>query len=230
MTGKKPWYIPQSVDTTLYDPARYDVQQQKQQRGFEGYTVAGYVGTLTDGGIRDIESILQAVTLAQRKNDKLLLLIVGGGPRHEECERLLKAHGVRHYLITGIVDHSEVPGYIACADLCLAPYDPAFFPRGKVGYATLKVREYLASGRPVATSRTGVLPGLIRPGVTGFLLENDADTWVRFLREELPARPVLLGMGIAAAKTPLESWEDTARAYWSVCERALARTGEPAAV
>ena len=187
-------------------------------------TVLMYVGALDRA--HDLGPVIAA--LARLGDTPLELHLVGDGEHRPELERA--AAGSPRVVFHGRVPHLAVPGYIACADLCLAPYDPDFFPRGKVGYATLKVREYLASGRPVATSRTGVLPGLIRPGVTGFLLENDPGTWVRFLREELPARPVLLGMGIAAAKTPLESWEDTARAYWNVCERALARTGEPAAV
>jgi hypothetical protein len=94
-----------------------------------------------------------------------------------------------------------------------------------VGYATLKVREYLAAGRAVATSRTGVLPGLIQPGASGFLLENDAATWTRFLLRDLPGRSVLRTMGLAAAATPLDSWADTARAYWQVCQRALTASG-----
>ena len=42
-----------------------------------------------------------------------------------------------------------------------------------------------------------------------------------------PGIPVVVSV---AAETPLDSWEDTARAYWQVCERVLARTSEPAAV
>jgi glycosyltransferase involved in cell wall biosynthesis len=98
-----------------------------------------------------------------------------------------------------------------------------------VGFATLKVREYLAAGRAVVTSRTGVLPGLIQPGVSGFLLENDAATWTRFLLQELPDRGVLRTMGLRAADTLLESWEETARDYWRVCERLLAGRGESSA-
>ena len=75
-----------------------------------------------------------------------------------------------------------------------------------------------------------MLPGLIRPGATGFLLENDADAWTRFLQRELPSRAVLRSMGEAAAETSLESWEDTARAYWQVCERVMTRAGVPAGV
>jgi glycosyltransferase involved in cell wall biosynthesis len=183
-----------------------------------------YVGALDRA--HDLSPLIAAV---ERLGDTPVELhLVGDGEHRGEAERA--AAGSSRVVFHGRVPHADVPGYIACADLCLAPYDPAFFPRGRVGYATLKVREYLAAGRPVAASSSGVLPGLIRPGVTGFLLENDPDAWTRFLQRDLPSRSALRSMGEAAADTPLESWEETARAYWQVCERVMARTGEPAAV
>jgi glycosyltransferase involved in cell wall biosynthesis len=211
------------VDRALFHPS--DQDEARRRCGIApDRTVLMYVGALDRA--HDLGPVIAAIT---RLGDASLELhLVGDGEHRAELERA--ANKSRRVVFHGRVPHAAVPGFIACADLCLAPYDPAFFPRGQVGYATLKVREYLAAGRPVATSRTGVLPGLIRPGATGFLLENDAATWTRFLLQELPARNVLRGMGQAAADTPLESWEDTARAYWQVCERVVGRTPEPAAV
>ena len=211
------------VDRTLFHPS--DQEEARRRCGIAPErTVLMYVGALDRA--HDLGPVIAAIT--RLGDSPLELHLVGDGEHRGELERV--AGKSRRVVFHGRVPHTAVPGFIACADLCLAPYDPAFFPRGQVGYATLKVREYLAAGRPVATSRTGVLPGLIRPGATGFLLENDAATWTRFLLQELPARSVLRSMGLAAAETPLESWEDTARAYWQVCERVMKRTREPAAV
>ncbi|MFL5515564.1 MAG: glycosyltransferase family 4 protein [Gemmatimonadales bacterium] len=181
-------------------------------------TVLLYTGALDRA--HDLRPVIAAVT--RLGESPIELHLVGDGEQRGELERA--AAGSPRVVFLGRVPYASVPELIACADLCLAPYDAAFFPRGQVGYSTLKVREYLAGGRAVATSSTGVLPGLISPGTTGFLLENDAATWTRFLLRELPGRGELRMMGLAAADTPLESWEDTARAYWRVCERVLART------
>jgi glycosyltransferase involved in cell wall biosynthesis len=225
------WRLPPSrievvglgVDRSLFHPT--DQAQARRTCGISpDRTVLIYVGALDRA--HDLGPVVAATT--RLGDSPLELHLVGDGEHRAELERA--AAGSPRVVFHGRVPHTAVPGFIACGDLCLAPYDPAFFPRGQVGYATLKIREYLAAGRPVATSRSGVLPGLIRPGATGFLLENDAATWTRFLLQELPARSVLRTMGLAAAETPLESWEDTARAYWQVCERVLARTGEAAAV
>ena len=225
------WRLPPSrievvglgVDRSLFHPT--DQAQARRTCGISpDRTVLIYVGALDRA--HDLGPVVAAI--ARLGDSPLELHLVGDGEHRAELVRA--AAGSSRVVFHGRVPHTAVPGFIACGDLCLAPYDPAFFPRGQVGYATLKVREYLAAGRPVATSRSGVLPGLIRPGATGFLLENDAATWTRFLLQELPARSVLRTMGLAAAETPLDSWEDTARAYWQVCERVLARTGEAAAV
>ena len=205
------------VDRTLFHPL--DQREARHRCGIAAErTVLMYVGALDRA--HDLRPVIAAVTRAG--DSPLELHLVGDGELRAELERA--ADGSPRVVFHGRIPHEAVPGFIACADLCLAPYDAAFFPRGRMGYATLKVREYLAAGRAVATSRTGVLPGLIQPGASGFLLENDAATWTRFLLRELPARIVLRTMGLAAADTPLDSWADTARAYWQVCERVLAES------
>ena len=206
------------VNRTLFYPR--DQEGARRARGIAAdRTVLLYVGALDRA--HDLRPVIAAVT--RLGESPIELHLVGDGEQRGEL--MHAAAGSPRVVFYGAVPYVSVPELIACADLCLAPYDSAFFPRGQVGYATLKVREYLAGGRAVATSSTGVLPGLISPGATGFLLENDAATWTRFLLQELPGRDVLRTMGLAAAETPLESWEDTARGYWQVCERVLTRTG-----
>jgi glycosyltransferase involved in cell wall biosynthesis len=206
------------VDRSLFHPL--DQGEARRQCGIAAErTVLMYVGALDRA--HDLGPVIAAITRAD--DSRLELHLVGDGELRAELERV--AGGSPRVVFHGRIRHEAVPDFIASADLCLAPYDAAFFPGGLVGYSTLKVREYLAAGRAVATSRTGVLPGLIQPGASGFLLENDAATWTRFLLRELPARSVLRTMGLAAAATPLDSWADTARAYWQVCERVLAEPG-----
>jgi len=113
-----------------------------------------------------------------------------------------------------------VPGWIATADLCLAPYDARAFASGQLGYATMKIPEYLAVGRAVASVASGRVTALVKDGETGFLFQNDVAHWGRFLAE-LPSRERLARMGEAAAATRLQSWDDTADAYHALCVRAL---------
>ena len=122
----------------------------------------------------------------------------------------------------GRIPHTDVPRFIAAADLCLAPYAPSWFPSGEVGYSTLKVREYLSSGRPVATVPSGVLTTLVHPGENGFLVDNRVEDWRRLL-QELPSREILDQLGENAARTRLDDWQMVAAKYLMACREARQR-------
>ncbi|HET8649865.1 MAG TPA: glycosyltransferase family 4 protein [Gemmatimonadales bacterium] len=185
-------------------------------------TVLLYAGVLDQ--THDLKPLLLA--LAQAGNPALQLHVIGDGARRAEYQSEVRG-GIDSVIFHGRVSHDQVPCYLAAADLCVAPYDPAAFAGGEVGYSTLKVREYLSAGRAVASVDSGSLRTLIRPGVSGFLLANTVAGWSELLRT-LPSRDRLRIMGQAAAETGLESWDDVSRAFERVCARqlaALAREG-----
>ncbi len=186
-------------------------------------TVWLYVGVLD--ATHDLRPVLRALAAADPARRPELHL-VGEGARRAESEAFAREQGlpVRFH---GRRPHEEVPEWIAAADLCLAPYDVSVFANHELGYSTLKVREYLACGRPVATVASGVLRELVRHGESGFLLDHDEAAW-RALLDAMPDRATLARMGEAAARTPLPGWEDTARGYLHHCLPLLARSAETA--
>jgi glycosyltransferase involved in cell wall biosynthesis len=149
----------------------------------------------------------------------LELHVVGDG--HNAGFYRAQTKGAASVVFHGRVAHGGIPEFIAAADLCVAPYDPKVFAAGNLGYSTMKIPEYLACGRPVASVPSGRIPQLVQNGVSGFLFRNDLPNWRRFLAER-PSRERLRCMGEAAAQVRLSSWEDTARGYLSLCERQLA--------
>jgi len=163
----------------------------------------------------DLAPVLAALRAAPRL--ALELHVVGDGELRARYEAL--AAGDARVAFHGRVEHAAVPHWIAAADLCLAPYDPAAFPDGEVAYSTLKIPEYQACARAVASVASGRVRALIRPGATGFLLANDPASWGALLFD-LPPRERLDAMGREARNTaPACCWADTALAYWSACER-----------
>jgi len=144
----------------------------------------------------------------------LELHLVGTGPRRGAYEEMARRHGLP-VLFHGRRPHAEVPWWIAAADLCLAPYDASVFASGELGYATMKIPEYLAVGRPVVSVPHGRPAELVRHGETGFLFDNRADLWQSFLRN-LPGRDALAAMGERAARTPVPTWRDVARRYFEI--------------
>jgi glycosyltransferase involved in cell wall biosynthesis len=74
----------------------------------------------------------------------------------------------------------------------------------------------------VVSVPTGRIRTLISEGESGFLFDNDADSWRAFLKQ-LPTRERLRDMGVAAAAAGVRhpSWDDTAASYLALCKRQL---------
>jgi len=169
----------------------------------------------------DLRPLLEALCRVQDR--ELCLHVVGDGPCRQEYEELASAApGAVHF--HGRVPHGDVPLYVAASDLCVAPYDTRAFPGGEVGYSTLKVREYLSAGRPVATTGSGSLRDLVREDVTGFLLDNEPDRWYELLASRR-TWDRLASMAEAASATDLPSWDDVARRFQHVCMREISSFG-----
>ena len=202
------------VDRSLFRPM--DQASARQRLGIEPQrTVLTYVGVLDF--THNLEPAIRALGAA--RDPTLEMHIVGDGQRREDYTHIAAATGAA-VIFHGRVPHDEVPRHIAAADLCLAPYDAAAFSSGELGYATMKIPEYLSVGRPVVSVPSGRVRTLIRSGETGFLFENSLGDWRAFLAG-LPSRDRLHEMGVSAGNTHLPSWDDTAQAYLRLCERGL---------
>jgi glycosyltransferase involved in cell wall biosynthesis len=177
-------------------------------------TVLLYVGGLDI--YHDLGPLIEALGRAARAGVELH--IVGDGElrsTYEQTARRLNVRATFH----GQVAHERVPEFIAASDLCVAPYQPNKFYAGKITFSTLKIPEYMACARPVASVPHGHILRLIDDQVSGFLLANDVDAWVAFLRA-LPSRSRLQAMGWEAAKRAASlSWEKTAARYLELAQR-----------
>ncbi len=209
--------VPLGVDSDLFRPS--DASEARRLLVLpEDATILLYAGVLDR--LHDLDPVLRGLTGPEA--GRLTLVVLGDGPMGDAYRRLAATLGVgERVLFKGRVPHTEVPGYLAAADLCLAPYDPGAFFGGEVGYATLKIREYLAAGRPVASVRSGTIPKLVADGRTGFLVEHTPAGWSA-LFERLPDRARLAAMGRAAAAEPVRGWAEVALDVLAVCEREVA--------
>jgi glycosyltransferase involved in cell wall biosynthesis len=178
-----------------------------------------YVGVLDR--THDLMPLLEA--MVAHPDPSLQLHIVGDGILREAYESKRTACRDRLFF-HGRMPHERIPEYVAAADLCLAPYDPAAFPGGEVAYSSLKIPEYLAAARPVVSVPSGNIPNLVKTGVSGFLFPNQPRDWLQFL-QRLPSREILKQMGEEALRTTaFQEWEDTAREYLAICEEELLKT------
>jgi glycosyltransferase involved in cell wall biosynthesis len=170
----------------------------------------------------NLEPVIQA--LGRGGSGVFELHLVGDGEYRPHLEQLAVEVGAE-VVFHGRVAHTEVPRYIAAADLGLAPYELSAFPGGELTFSTLKIPEYMACGRAAVSVPSAQTKTLINDGVNGYLIPNEIDAWTDLL-DRLPPRERLLQMGQAAVKSaaPL-TWEATAEAYYDICRRLADRTG-----
>ncbi len=167
----------------------------------------------------DLEPVVEALDKARIPNVELHL--VGDGRHRPQYQE--KAKGQVAVKFHGRIPHTQVPVYIAAADVCIAPYRAEAFHDGQVSFSTLKIPEYMACGRPVISIPSGHLRKIVQHNTSGFLFPNDVDHWKGFLLT-LPERNQLRKMGeAAAASVASQSWEETAARYLQICEKACKR-------
>ncbi|MFB3903569.1 MAG: glycosyltransferase [Acidobacteriota bacterium] len=209
--------VPLGVNHKLFHPM--DQERARAALGIRrDKTVLVYVGGLDKyHDLRPLLGALRGLALGE-----LELHIVGEGERRAGYEAAARGCASR-VVFHGRVPHEQVPLYIAAGDVCVAPYCAEAFHGRVVSFSTLKIPEYMACAKPVASIPSGEIQRLIEPGATGFLFPNSAHGWRRFL-EECPDRNELSRMGEAAWKVVANrSWEQTAWGYM----RAVAESGRP---
>jgi glycosyltransferase involved in cell wall biosynthesis len=209
------------VNHRLFRPA--DQRVTRASLGIDPQAlVVLYVGGIDE--YHDLEPVIEAFGLVGNRATEFH--VVGDGEYRARAEATARAAGIPHRF-HGHVPHDAVPHYIAAADLCIAPYRSSAFHEGLVTFATLKIPEYMACGRPVVSVPSPAIRRLITDGVNGFIFPNDVASWTSFLRNA-PSRAQLASMGEAAAASVADiGWDNTAKKYLEVCEQVTGATGAP---
>jgi glycosyltransferase involved in cell wall biosynthesis len=113
------------------------------------FTLTIVSGTLKRYGI---QTMVQAFPILLKDIPKLKLNIVGDGEYLPNLQKMVDELNIKdHITFTGYIPYEEVPPYIACADVCIAPMlDDVGTPN--------KVLEYFAMGKATVSSK---IPGLV---------------------------------------------------------------------
>ena len=104
-----------------------------------------YIGTMEK--IRGLDFLLRALVVVKKEIPGIKLLMVGDGGDRTRLEKLAQSLGMKENVIfTGQVPRSQVPEYIAAADVGVSPIPP--LPIYQVSSPTKPI-EYMGMGRPV---------------------------------------------------------------------------------
>lgn len=145
------------------DGARYvDTDRFRIETAFDDRPLAvGYIGRL------DVEkNIPTLIEVAKRLPSEIKFRFVGDGDYREEIERELDEEiESGHVVITGWVDHDEVPRELNQLRLLILPSTPT------EGLPTT-ILEAFACGTPVYATPVAGVPDVVRDGETGFLISD----------------------------------------------------------
>lgn len=134
---------PNGVDVALF--SNKDGKDIREKYQLSDSQVITYIGTLDKA--RNLSILIQAFAKVKKHKKKVKLLMVGEGSDKWNLQSLARELEIEEGVIfTGQVPGSEVPKYVAAADIGVSPVPP--LACYKIG-SPLKIFEYMGGGKPV---------------------------------------------------------------------------------
>ena len=159
--------VPNGIDLKLFNrlPETAGVRERYK---LQGKRVVGFVGYLVHWHRLDL--LLKAFAEIRATYADVQLMLVGDGVLREELLRLAEELGIRDdFIITGRIDHSDVPNYIGA-------FDVAIIPNSNEYRSPIKLFEYMAMGKAIVAPNQPPILGVLKDGETGLIFQNgDAD-------------------------------------------------------
>jgi len=176
VTQEKIVPAPVGADLEEFNPRAIEEHRGKVKKkyGISHYLVL-YVGQLH--GAQYAELFIHTASLILRSRKDVIFMVIGEGYRLGELKELTRALGmVEHFIFTGHVPHSEIPQYLADADVCVACFEENDITKCK---SPLKIVEYLACGKAIVASNVGEVRNMVggvgvlaKPGDASSLAEG----------------------------------------------------------
>ncbi len=219
--------IGNGVDVTAFRSGGAADPELLRRLRLEGCTVLGFIGSFY--GYEGLELLVDAFAELSGRNERLRLLLVGGGPQ----EAALRAQAARlglesRVLFAGRVPHGEVQRYYSLIDLLAYPRLPI---RLTELVTPLKPLEAMAQGRVLLASDVGGHRELIGHGDTGYLCPaGNAAALAQGLEDTLGRRAEWPGLRRRARRfvESERTWAHSVARYADVYRRALAARGRAA--
>jgi len=125
-------------------------QGLRQALGFKaGDRVITYMGSFFYfSGLKDA---LLEFALEAAQNQRLKLLLIGGGEQEGELRKIVQNLGIQHQTVfTGFVSYRDLPRYLKIADVAVSTLQPTLV--ANVAFPN-KVLQYMAAGLPVVSTK-----------------------------------------------------------------------------
>jgi glycosyltransferase involved in cell wall biosynthesis len=200
---------PNGVNLERFNP-RVSGETVRQQAGLTERFVVGWMGSFRP--FHGLDLTIKAAALLQRVVPNLALLLVGDGQERHRVQSLAQNLGL-HVCFTGTVSHDAVPEYIAAMDVAVLASEAT----DGFHYSPMKLREYMACGRPTVAPRIGEIERLLIDGTDALLVTPGQPEALAQGIERLYRDDVLrLELGRSArAKVLACSWEHQVKRVWN---------------
>lgn len=165
---------PNAADTKVFDPKKYDHQKEKEQLGLAGKTVCGFAGAFHHW--HGIDWFVEQVIDELQQYPNIALLLVGDGPRHEFIKALSEQKKMQNQIIiTGRVEHQEIPKMIAAMDFGIIPDSNDYG-------SPMKLFEFMSMGKGMIAPDFSPIEEVVKNNKTSWLFErkNQNDCIKRF--------------------------------------------------
>jgi glycosyltransferase involved in cell wall biosynthesis len=159
--------IPNAADPERFQVLPKDAEIVHRHR-LSDKIVVGWIGALF--GWSGIENLIRMAQHLLATRPDVSFLLVGGGQSKEFFEQHLHTNGYAdRVILPGMIPYHEVPRYLSCMDVVLAPY-----PKRDFWYpSSMKVFEYMSAGKAVVATRVGQISEIIQDGVNGCLFDPE---------------------------------------------------------
>lgn len=197
-----------SVDTQFFSPVPQDVGKRiRMELGLDEYFIAMYTGLV--GMAQGLETVLDTAEILQnRGEEKIRLVIVGGGPDRKRLMAKSSEKELDNVLFVDQQPIGRMPAFMAASDVLLSLLKKA--PH-RVGTIPAKILAYMAAAKPVVVSAEGEAADLVKRCECGVAVPPDlpdalADALMKMQRFE---QAKLEQFGKRARKLAVREFEKT---------------------
>ena len=219
---KKVNIIPNPVEIELFSPGAVDPKQSAAVRERFGIaaddTLVCFCGRL--GQEKNVDTLIGNWAQTVRPEDKLKLLILGGGPALEELRQEVQQLGMEQIIFfTGMMKHEDLPAYYGACQL--------YITASLSDTNSISMKEGMAAGLPVVHIRDPLNAGQVIEGVNGFIYSSAKEMYAilkRYQAMSMEEKQKLRDSVLDSVK--IYSSEALAKNLLKIYEKAIAENRE----
>jgi len=184
--------VPNGIDTRLFAVAP-PADELRSRYGLKGTKTIGFVGYLVHW--HRLDMLIEVFARIKEKHPDTVLLLAGDGVLRPELEQLSIRLGLQDSLvITGRLDHSEIPQHIGLFDIALIPNSNEY-------RSPIKMFEYMAMGKAIIAPDQAPIVAVLEDRSTGFIFKNgDQDDLFEKIDRALMSEEICRVLGNNAKK------------------------------